>query len=107
MESVARDGAASKKKSLYAAEQGSEANQERRSSWREQVSRIDPEKLIFMDESGVATEMTRRYGRMRGGRRLREEDYASMNLQRRSSEYALAMASTKKQRIYNIYLHYP
>ena len=72
MESVARDGAAFKKKSLYAAEQDSEANQERRATWRRKVSGIDPEKLIFMDESGVTTEMTRRYGRARGGRRLRE-----------------------------------
>ena len=72
MESVARDGAAFKKKSLYAAEQDSEANQERRATWRRKVSGIDPEKLIFMDESGVTTEMTRCYGRARGGRRLRE-----------------------------------
>ena len=72
MESVARDGAAFKNKSLYAAEQDSEANQERRATWRKQVSGIDPDKLIFMDESGVATERPRRYGRMRGGGRLRE-----------------------------------
>ena len=36
------------------------------------MSRIDPEKLIFLDESGIATDMTRRYGRARRGRRVRE-----------------------------------
>ena len=36
------------------------------------MSRIDPEKLIFLDESGIATEMTRRYGRARRGQRVRE-----------------------------------
>lgn len=72
MEFVARDGIALKKKSLYAAEQDNEANRERRARWREQVSRIDPEKLIFLDESGIATEMTRRYGRARRGQRVRE-----------------------------------
>ena len=36
------------------------------------MSRIDPEKLIFLDESGVATEMTRRYGRAQRGRRVRQ-----------------------------------
>ena len=56
-------GAALKKKSLYAAEQDTAASHRRRSVWREQVRRIDPERLIFLDESSVATEMTRRYGR--------------------------------------------
>ena len=36
------------------------------------MSRIDPDKLIFLDESGIATDMTRRYGRARRGRRVRE-----------------------------------
>ena len=72
VESVARDGAARKKKSLYAAEQDTAANRQRRTEWRQQARRIDPERLIFLDESSVATEMTRRYGRARRGRRVRE-----------------------------------
>ena len=32
----------------------------------------DPERLIFLDESGVSTQMTRRFGRARGGRRVHE-----------------------------------
>ena len=72
MGAAARDGFALKKKSLYAAEQDSEANQERRAVWRKQVSGVDPEKLVFLNEPGIATEMTRRYGRARRGRRVRE-----------------------------------
>ncbi len=32
----------------------------------------DPERLVFLDESGVSTQMTRRFGRARGGRRVHE-----------------------------------
>lgn len=44
----------------------------RRRRWREETGGIDPEKLIFLDESGVTTEMTRRYGRALRGERVRE-----------------------------------
>ncbi len=33
---------------------------------------IDPARLIFLDENGVSTQMTRRYGRAPGAARLRE-----------------------------------
>lgn len=36
------------------------------------MSGIDPERLVFLDESGVTTEMTRRYGRALGGARVAE-----------------------------------
>lgn len=36
------------------------------------MSRTDAQRLIFLDESGVTTEMTRRYGRAVGGARVRE-----------------------------------
>ena len=36
------------------------------------MSRIDPDRLIFLDESGIATDMTRRRGRALGGRRVRQ-----------------------------------
>jgi len=36
------------------------------------VSRIEPERLVFLDESGATTEMTRRYGRAPSGERVRE-----------------------------------
>jgi transposase len=44
----------------------------RRQAWWQQVSQIDPQQLVFLDESGVTTEMTRRYGRALRGERVRE-----------------------------------
>ena len=66
------DGGATKKKSLHASEQDTAAGQLARSIWRHETSRIDPSKLIFLDESGVTTEMTRRYGRAFDGERVWE-----------------------------------
>ena len=34
-----------------------------RQAWRDIQPKLDPSKLIFIDESGVATNMARRYGR--------------------------------------------
>jgi transposase len=65
-------GGATKKKSLHASEQDTAAGQLARSIWRHETSRIDPSKLIFLDESGVTTEMTRRYGRAFDGQRVCE-----------------------------------
>ena len=65
-------GGATKKKSLHASEQDTAAGQLARNIWRHETSRIDPSKLIFLDESGVTTEMTRRYGRVFDGQRVCE-----------------------------------
>ncbi|MGB8478577.1 MAG: IS630 family transposase [Acidobacteriaceae bacterium] len=73
---VEEDGTAAEKKSLYAQEQDSEQNQNRRQAWRETLNRIDAKRLIFLDESGVTTEMTCRYGRASGGQRVREPNPA-------------------------------
>ncbi len=73
---VEEDGTAAEKKSLYAQEQDSEQNQIRRQAWREALSGIDARRLLFLDESGVTTEMTRRYGRAFGGQRVREANPA-------------------------------
>jgi transposase len=43
-----------------------------RIGWLAETSQIDPAQLIFLDESGVTTEMTRRYGRARRGERVGE-----------------------------------
>jgi transposase len=40
--------------------------------WRELVAEIDPACLVFLDESGVTTEMTRRYGWGPRSERVRE-----------------------------------
>ena len=36
------------------------------------MNQIDPDRLIFLDESGITTSMTRRRGRALGGRRVRQ-----------------------------------
>ena len=64
--------ASGSKKSLHATERDSEANQLRRTAFVERLRTIDPERLVFLDESGVSTQMTRRYGRARRGVRVSE-----------------------------------
>jgi transposase len=66
------DGSASEKKSLHAAEQDTPAARLRRIIWRAETNQVDSSRLIFLDESGVTTEMTRRYGRARRGERVGE-----------------------------------
>ena len=56
-------GPASEKKSLHALERDSEENRKRRQEFLEAIRSVPPEKLIFLDESGVTTQMTRLYGR--------------------------------------------
>jgi transposase len=63
---------AAKKKSLHAAERDTEINQKRREEFIAKVSAISPERLIFLDESGVTTSMTRLYARGLGGARICE-----------------------------------
>ncbi len=43
--------------------------EEERGRWRERVRRIDPKRLVFVDECGTHTSMTRRYGRAPRGQR--------------------------------------
>jgi transposase len=69
---AAADGSAAEKKSLHAIERDSEENRKRREEFLERLQTIPPEKLIFIDESGVTTQMTRGYARASGGRRVHE-----------------------------------
>jgi len=69
---AARVAAAAQNKSLHAQEQDTPQNRQRRQAWQEQSKRIDPRQWVFVDESGVTTEMTRRYGRVPRGERVRE-----------------------------------
>lgn len=64
--------AAAEKKSLHAQERDTEANLQRRKEFLEAICGIPPERLIYLDESGVTTSMTRLRGRCRGGRRIHE-----------------------------------
>jgi transposase len=66
-------GLAAQKKTLRAAEQDRSDVSEERAAWRAEVAagRLDPAGLIFVDESGVDTRMTRRFARARRGERAR------------------------------------
>jgi transposase len=68
----APDRSAAEKKSLHAVERDSEENRKRREEFLQRLQTIPPEKLIFLDESGVTTQMTRGYARASGGRRVHE-----------------------------------
>jgi transposase len=65
-------GCSSEKKSLHATERDTEANHQRRKEFVERIRTISPEHLIFLDESGVTTSMTRLYGRRVDGGRIHE-----------------------------------
>ena len=58
-----------KKKSLHADEQDRPDVQKKRRSFRRKVKQIEPERLIFVDETGVTTAMTPAYARAPRGER--------------------------------------
>jgi transposase len=70
--SAEADGSAAEKKSLHATERDTEENRRRREEFVAKLGTIPPEKLIFLDESGVTTRMTRLYARAPGGTRVHE-----------------------------------
>ena len=41
-----------------------------RQRWKEEQARLDPAKLVFVDETGASTQMARLYGRAKRGRRV-------------------------------------
>lgn len=59
-----------KKKSLHASEQERPDVKTRREEWRHQAGELERARLVFIDESGAKTNMTRLYGRTFGGHRL-------------------------------------
>jgi transposase len=59
------------KKTAHAAEQDRPDVLRRREAWFEGQLDLDPSRLVFIDETWVATNMARRYGRAPRGRRLR------------------------------------
>jgi transposase len=58
------------KKSLYASEQDRADIARRRLQWKKYQGRLDPQRLVFIDETWAKTNMTRRHGRARRGTRL-------------------------------------
>jgi transposase len=65
-----RVGPERKKKVLRAAEQDRPDVAAKRQAWRDAQPALDPERLVFLDESWAATNMARRYGRAPVGERL-------------------------------------
>jgi transposase len=57
------------KKTLRAAEREREAIQAERAVWRDEVRRIDPADLVFIDETGLDTRLTRTHARAPRGER--------------------------------------
>src|SRR5580704_2920172 len=63
--------ASASKKTVHAAEQERPDVAEARAAWRRNQASLDPCRLVFIDETGTATNMARTYGRsMRGVRAL-------------------------------------
>jgi hypothetical protein len=60
------------KKSFHASERETEANRLKRQQFIERIRATPPGHLIFLDESGVMTSMTRLRGRCLGGQRIHE-----------------------------------
>jgi transposase len=58
------------KKSLHASEQDRPDVARRRARWKKHQGRLDPARLVFIDETWAKTNMTRRHGRCARGRRL-------------------------------------
>lgn len=59
------------KKSAHAAEQDRPDVAAARQAWRELAPQLDPDKLVFIDETGASTKMARLYGRSKRGQRCR------------------------------------
>jgi transposase len=55
---------------LRAAEQDRADVAKARADWAEQQSKLDPARLVFLDETWTTTNMARRFGRSRRGERL-------------------------------------
>jgi transposase len=58
------------KKSLHASEQDRPDVARRRDRWKQHQGRLDPKRLVFIDETWAKTNMTRRHGRCARGTRL-------------------------------------
>jgi transposase len=60
-----------KKKSLHATQRDSPRVRRKRRAFRRTVAALDPNHLVFVDETGANTAMTRRYGRAPRGQRVK------------------------------------
>jgi transposase len=60
-----------KKKSLHASERDTPRVRRKRRAFRKRIATVDPRHLVFLDETGANTAMTRTYGRAPRGQRVR------------------------------------
>jgi transposase len=67
---LARHGLTVKKKTVHASEQERADVVAARETWRQMQQGLDPTKLVFLDESGVKTNMARRHGRAKKGKKV-------------------------------------
>jgi transposase len=65
-------GPGAQKKSLHATERDTEANRQKREEFLAQLGQVSIKDLIYMDESGVSTQMTRIYARAPRGQRIHD-----------------------------------
>lgn len=63
---------AAEKKSLHATERDSEANRHKREAFLQAISAVAVQDLIYLDESGVSTQMTRTYAQAPRGERVHD-----------------------------------
>jgi len=62
--------ASASKKSLHASEQDRPDVARRRDRWKRHQGKLDPSRLVFIDETWAKTNMTRTHGRCARGKRL-------------------------------------
>jgi transposase len=70
VEQAAASRAPAQKKSQHASEQERPDVAAARQEWQASQAELNPERLVFIDETGAATNMARRYGRCPRGERL-------------------------------------
>lgn len=63
-------GPGAEEKTLRAAERDREEVARARAAWRAELAGIDPQRPVFLEESGIDTRLTRAYGRARRGQRV-------------------------------------
>jgi transposase len=68
--SVEGVAAGSQKKTLHASERDTPRVRALRGHWKKRIAEVDPKKLVFVDESGINTAMTRTRGRAMPGQRV-------------------------------------
>ena len=72
LQGVPSGRATSKKKTLIASEQQRDDVVRRRTAWKQSQQELDPQRVVFIDETWAKTNMTRTYGRSKQGTRVIE-----------------------------------